>query len=116
MAEGKVKASKVKVHQPPEGVRRRHGHFHVYIYDVFNKTFAARQGVRHRRARGLSSSATSRSGSTLEQEADPELFDLPLHLGRSRSHRAAPHATRTTRERLHARSRRRERAQRGRRR
>ena len=36
---GKVKASKVKVHEPPAGTTGTDGHFHVYIYDVFNNTF-----------------------------------------------------------------------------
>jgi hypothetical protein len=76
MAE-KVKASKVKVHQPPEGTSGLDGQFHVYVYDVFNKDFlpgrvfdtiekaAAHQ--RHEQERIYQ-----------EQEADPELFDLPF--------------------------------------
>ena len=74
--ESKVKAAKVRVHQPPEGVAPD-THFHVYIYDVFNKKFAAgkafdtveraAQFQRHEQERFY-----------LEQEADPELFDLPF--------------------------------------
>ena len=78
MAEGgKVKASKVKVHEPPEGSTGLEGKFHVYVYDVFNKSFApgkafdnverAAQFQRHEQERIY-----------LEQEADPELFDLPF--------------------------------------
>ena len=40
MSEGKVKASKVRVHQPPEGTSGLDGQFHVYIFDVFHKAFA----------------------------------------------------------------------------
>jgi hypothetical protein len=75
--EGKVKASKAKVHQPPEGTGGLDGHFHVYIYDVFNQTFLpgrsfdtverATQFLRHEQERIYA-----------EQEADPELFDLPF--------------------------------------
>ena len=77
MSEGKVKASKVKVHQPPDGTGGLDGHFHVYIYDVFGKSFLpcktfdnverAVQFQRHEQERIY-----------LEQEAEPELFDLPF--------------------------------------
>ena len=77
MSEGKVKASKVRVHQPPETAAAPDEHFHVYVYDVFNKTFQsgksfdtverAAQFQRHEQERIY-----------LEQEADPELFDLPF--------------------------------------
>ena len=41
MSQGKVKASKVKVFTPPEGTGGLDGQFHVYVFDVFNKAFAA---------------------------------------------------------------------------
>ncbi len=76
MSEGKVKASKAKVHLPPDGIPAD-GQFHVYIYDVFNHAFLpgrafetverAAQHQRHEQERIY-----------LEQEADPELFDLPF--------------------------------------
>ena len=34
-----MKAAKTKVHQPPEGTGKPDGHFHVYVFDVFNKQF-----------------------------------------------------------------------------
>lgn len=77
MSEGKVKAAKVKVHQPPDGTAAVEGHYHVYVYDVFNKGFLpgksfdtverASQFQRHEQEKIY-----------LEQEADPELFDLPF--------------------------------------
>jgi hypothetical protein len=77
MSEGKVKASKVKVHLPPDDKGGSDGHFHVYVYDVFNKAFLpgksfdnverASQHQRHEQERIY-----------MEQEADPELFDLPF--------------------------------------
>jgi hypothetical protein len=77
MSASKVKAAKVKVHQPPDGIPGTEGHFHVYVFDVFNKAFhpgksfdtveRAVQFQRHEQERIY-----------LEQEADPELFDLPF--------------------------------------
>src|SRR5216117_3613913 len=77
MSDGKVKAAKVRVHQPPEAGGAGDGPFHVYVYDVFHKTFhpgksfdtveRAAQFQRHEQERIY-----------LEQEADPELFDLPF--------------------------------------
>jgi hypothetical protein len=77
MSAGKVKASKARVHQPPEGTSGLDGHFHVYIYDVFQKSFLpgrsfdtvekAAAYCRHEQERIY-----------VEQEAAPELFDLPF--------------------------------------
>jgi hypothetical protein len=77
MSVGKVKAAKVHVHQPPEGTHGLDGHFHVYIYDVFHHSFAASRSFdtvekastfqRHEQQRIYN-----------EQEAEPELFDLPF--------------------------------------
>jgi hypothetical protein len=77
MVEGKVKASKFKVHQPPEGTGGITGQFHVYTYDVFHQSFLpgrvfdtvekAATYQRHEQERIYT-----------EQEADPELFDLPF--------------------------------------
>src|SRR5215831_16366536 len=76
MSAGKVKASKVKVHQAPEGTTGLDGHFHVYIYDVFNKAFLPGKsfdGVE----RAVSFSRHEQERIYAEQEAIPELFDLP---------------------------------------
>jgi len=77
MSAGKVKAAKTKVHAAPEGTRGLDGQFHVYVYDVFNKRFLpgkafdtierAAQFVRHQQERIYT-----------EQEATPDLFDLPF--------------------------------------
>jgi hypothetical protein len=76
MSVGKVKAAKVKVHHPPESTTAD-SHFHVYVFDVFHKTFLvgktfdtaekAAAFQRHEQERIYA-----------EQEADPELFDLPF--------------------------------------
>jgi hypothetical protein len=77
MSEGKVKASKAKVHQPPDGAGGADGHYHVYVYDVFNKAFlpgkafdTVERAVQHQRH--------EQERIYLEQEADWELFDLPF--------------------------------------
>ena len=77
MSAGKVKASKARVHEPPAGTTATDGHFHVYVYDVFNHIFLpgrsfdtierAVQFQRHEQERIYA-----------EQEATPELFDLPF--------------------------------------
>ena len=77
MSEGKVKASKARVHQPPDGTTGAGSHFYVYVYDVFHKTFlpgkafdTVERAVQHQRH--------EQERIYLEQEADPELFDLPF--------------------------------------
>ena len=77
MPEGKVKASKFKVHQAPEGTSGLDGQFHVYIYDVFNRTFAATRAF-ETVERAVSFQRHEQERIYLEQEADPELFDLPF--------------------------------------
>ncbi|NOT33607.1 MAG: hypothetical protein HOP12_05480 [Candidatus Eisenbacteria bacterium] len=77
MPAGKVKAAKVKVYAAPEGTTGLDGQFHVYVFDVFNKEFLpgkafdtverAAQFQRHEQERIYA-----------EQEAIPDLFDLPF--------------------------------------
>ena len=77
MPEGKVKASKVKVHQPPEGTGGIDNQFHVYIYDVFHNGFAAGRSF-DTVEKAVSFQRHEQERIYLEQEADPELFDLPF--------------------------------------
>ncbi len=77
MPEGKVKASKFKVHQPPEGTGGLDGHFHVYIFDVVNHTFLACKSF-ETVERAVSFQRHEQERLYTEQEADPELFDLPF--------------------------------------
>jgi hypothetical protein len=72
----KVRAARFKVYSPPDGVKAD-DKFHVYTYDVFHETFLpgktfdnverAVQFQRHEQERIYT-----------EQEAEPELFDLPF--------------------------------------
>ncbi|MEQ1831805.1 MAG: hypothetical protein ABL977_02035 [Candidatus Eisenbacteria bacterium] len=76
MAAEKIRASRARVYAPPEGVAAD-SKIHVYIFDVFHETFLpgkafdnierAVQHQRHEQERIYT-----------EQEAEPELFDLPF--------------------------------------
>jgi len=77
MSTGKVKASKVKVHPAPEGTTGLDGHYHVYVYDVFNKTFLAGRSFDNVE-RAASYQRHEQERIYAEQEAEPELFDLPF--------------------------------------
>jgi hypothetical protein len=77
MSEGKVKASKVRVHQPPEGTSGLDGQYHVYVFDVFNQQFLACKSF-DTIERAVSFQRHEQERIYAEQEADPELFDLPF--------------------------------------
>jgi len=77
MSIGKVKASKVKVHDPPDGTTGLDGHFHVYVYDVFHHLFLPGKSFDHVE-RAVSFRRHEQERIYAEQEADPELFDLPF--------------------------------------
>jgi hypothetical protein len=101
MNAGKVKASKMKVHPAPEGTSGLDGQYHVYVFDVFHRVFLpgrsfdtlerATQYQRHEQERVYA-----------EQEAEPELFDLPFISGDpdliARVERDAPYKERLMRE------------------
>jgi len=74
---GKVKASKVRVHAPPEGAIGLDGHFHVYVFDVFHKTFLPGKSF-DTIERAASFQRREQERIYTEQEAEPELFDLPF--------------------------------------
>jgi hypothetical protein len=76
MSAGKVKASKVKVHQPPDGISPD-PHFHVYVFDVFNQVFTPGKSY-DTVERAASFQRHEQERIYAEQEADPELFDLPF--------------------------------------
>ena len=77
MAEGKVKAAKVKVYQPPEGTGGLDGRFHVYVFDVFHGTFLPGKSF-ETAERAVSFQRHEQERIYTVQEADPELFDLPF--------------------------------------
>jgi hypothetical protein len=77
MSIGKVKASKARVHAPPEGTSGLDGHFHVYVYDVFNRAFLPGKSF-DTVERAVSFQRHEQERIYTEQEAEPELFDLPF--------------------------------------
>ncbi len=77
MAEGKVKASKVKVYAPPDGTGALDGRFHVYVFDPVQQTFAAARSF-ETVERAVSFQRHEQERIYAEQEAEPELFDLPF--------------------------------------
>lgn len=70
-----MKAAKTKVYPPPEG--DGDGHLHVYVYDVFNKEFLPGKSF-DTIEKATSFQRHEQERIYLEQEADPELFDLPF--------------------------------------
>ena len=75
MSVGKVKAAKVKVYAPPDDVAPD-THLHVYVFDVFNKSFLI--GRSFDTAEKAAFQRHEQERIYTEQEADPELFDLPF--------------------------------------
>jgi hypothetical protein len=101
MSEGKMKAARAKVHQPPEGTGGLDGQFHVYTYDVFHHAF-----LPGRRCdtieKAVSFQRHEQERIYAEQEADPALFDLPFISSDpdliARAERDAEYRTRLTRD------------------
>jgi len=77
MSEGKIKAAKARVHAPPEGTTGLDGQFHVYTFDVFHRTFLPGRAF-ETVERAVSFQRHEQERVYAEQEADPELFDLPF--------------------------------------
>jgi hypothetical protein len=77
MSHSKVKASKIKVHTAPTGTAGLDGQFHVYIFDVFNQAFASGRSF-DTVEKAASFQRHEQERIYAEQEAVPELFDLPF--------------------------------------
>jgi len=77
MGAAKVKASKHTVHVPPAGTAGLDGHFHVYVYDVVEHAFHPGKGF-DTVERAVSFLRHEQERIYTEQEATPELFDLPF--------------------------------------
>jgi hypothetical protein len=76
MSVGKVKAAKLKVYAPPDGAAPD-PLFHVYVFDVYNKTFLSGRSF-DTAEKAASFQRHEQERIYTEQEADPELFDLPF--------------------------------------
>ncbi len=77
MSGERVKASKMKVYQAPDGTSDLDERFYVYVFDVFNKVFLPGK-VFDSIERATSFKRHEQERIYLEQEAEPELFDLPF--------------------------------------
>ena len=75
--ESKIRASKQKVHHPPDGTGGVTGQFHVYTYDVFNQSFLSGRTF-DTVEKAASFQRHEQEKIYAEQEADPELFDMPF--------------------------------------
>lgn len=76
MSIGKVKGAKVKVHVPPDGTAGD-GQFHVYVYDVFHRTFQPGKSY-ETIEKAASYQRHEQERIYTVQEAEPDLFDLPF--------------------------------------
>jgi hypothetical protein len=77
MSTGKTKASKFKVHAPPEGTSGLDGHFHVYVFDVVERAFMPGKSF-DTIERAIAFLRREQERIYNEQEAAPDLFDLPF--------------------------------------
>ncbi len=77
MTQGKVKASKVKVYSAPDGTTGLDGHFHVYVFDVFQQSFASGKSF-DTVEKAASFQRREQERIYTVQEAEPEGFDLPF--------------------------------------
>jgi len=76
MAGEKIRAARARVYSPPEGVKGD-GQTHVYIFDVFHETFLPGKAFENVE-RAVQFQRHEQERIHLEQEAEPELFDLPF--------------------------------------
>lgn len=77
MSEGKVKTSKVKLHEPPAGTAGLDGQFHVYIFNPADTDFLPGRTF-ETAERAVSYMRHEQERIYAEQEAEPALFDLPF--------------------------------------
>jgi len=77
MSEGKVKASKVRIHQPPEGTSGLDGRFHVYVFNPVDEEFLPGRAF-ETAERAVSHLRHEQERIYAEQEAEPDKFDLPF--------------------------------------
>jgi hypothetical protein len=73
----KIRAARARVYAPPEGVAADKL-VHVYIFDTFNETFLADHKSFENIERAVQHQRSEQERIYAEQEAEPELFDLPF--------------------------------------
>ncbi len=72
-----MKAAKVKVYAPPDGTGAPDGRFHVYVFDPVQQSIGAIRSF-DTVERAVSFQRHEQERIYSEQEAEPELFDLPF--------------------------------------
>src|SRR5215831_6202223 len=76
MSGEKVRAARAHVYSPPEGVKAD-PRVHVYIFDVFHEAFLAGKPFENVE-RAVQYQRHEQERIYTEQEAEPEMFDLPF--------------------------------------
>ena len=76
MSGEKIRAARAKVYAPPEGVKPD-GKVHVYVFDAFHETLLAGKSFDNVE-RAIQFRRHEQERIYLDQEAEPELFDLPF--------------------------------------
>lgn len=76
MAAEKIRAARARVYAPPAGVAAD-TKVHVYTFDVFNETFLPGKAFENIE-RAVQHQRHEQERLYAEQEAEPELFDLPF--------------------------------------
>jgi hypothetical protein len=76
MSGEKVRAARAHVYAPPEGVAAD-ARVHVYVFDVFHEAFLPGKAFENVE-RAVQFQRHEQERIYLEQEAEPELFDLPF--------------------------------------
>lgn len=77
MSAGKISAARVKVYAPPEGVKAD-TKVHVYVFDVFHQVFLADHKAFENTERAVQHQRSVQERIYTDQEAEPELFDIPF--------------------------------------
>lgn len=77
MSAGKISAARVKVYAPPAGAKAD-TQVHVYVFDVFHQVFLEDHKAFENTERAVQHQRSVQERIYLEQEAEPELFDIPF--------------------------------------
>ena len=76
MSGEKIRAARARVYGPPEGVAAD-SQVHVYVFDVFHEAFLPGKAFENIE-RAVQYQRHEQERMYMEQEAEPELFDLPF--------------------------------------
>ncbi len=77
MSSSKIRASRMKVYAPPAGTKAD-AQVHVYVFDVFHGEFLDSHRTFENLERASQHQRSEQERIYNEQEAEPELFDIPF--------------------------------------